>query len=208
MRLARWTVMTAVALTAAAATTPSVASAQSGEAQIQRVLKRLEHEPSVSETTSKALEYFRVDPDSFDDLRSSARSRAWLPLLATGYRFDNDQTSQGLSRSGMPTFTDELNADRNIHSATVGLVWDFREAVFNPAEVQVFGLIGVQRDLMLETTRTYYLRRQLLLRLALRAPEDPLARAALQLRIDEFTAILNVLTGGWFTEEAARRKKG
>lgn len=207
MTATRWTAMAVAALLGAAAL-PAGASAQSGEAQIQRVLKRLEHEPSVSETTAKALEYFRVDPESFDDLRSSARSRAWLPLLAAGYRFDNDQVSQFERREGMPTFTDDLNSDRNINSATVGLVWDFREAVFNPAEVQVFGLIGVQRDLMLEITRTYYLRRQLMLRLALRAPEDPLARAALQLRIDEFTAILNVLTGGWFTEEAARRKRG
>jgi hypothetical protein len=89
---------------------------------------------------------------------------------------------------------------------SIGGVWDLRELVFNASEVQVYGLIGVQRDIMLESIRTYYLRRQLMLRMLLRPPEDPLALAALEMRIDEFTAVLDVLTGGWFSEEAARRR--
>ncbi|MCB9645924.1 MAG: hypothetical protein H6730_04900 [Deltaproteobacteria bacterium] len=90
------------------------------------------------------------------------------------------------------------------HALSVGAVWDFRELVFNPAEVQVFGLIGVQRDIMLEATRTYYLRKQLVLRKVYKPPEDPMALAALDMRIDEFTALLDVLTGGWFSQQASQ----
>jgi hypothetical protein len=61
---------------------------------------------------------------------------------------------------------------------------------------------------MLEVTRTYYLRRQLLLRLLLRPPEDPLAYAALEMRVDEFTAILDVLTDGWYSSETEARRGG
>jgi hypothetical protein len=136
--------------------------------------------------------------------------RALMPLIAPGYRFDDDQfdRAERVEVTQPQRITEDTN--RRIHSFTIGAVWDFRELVFNPAEVQVFGLIGVQRDLMLEVTRTYYLRRQLVLRLSLKPPEDALARAALQLRIDEFTAILDVLTGGWFSgesEERIRRKR-
>ena len=74
-------------------------------------------------------------------------------------------------------------------------MWDLRELVFNPAEVQVFGLIGVQRDIMIEATRTYYLRKQLILRKLYKPPQDPMAAQALDMRIDEFTALLDVLTG-------------
>ena len=77
--------------------------------------------------------------------------------------------------------------------------------MFNPAEVQVYGLIGVQRDLMLETVRVYYLRRQLFVRFLTAPPEDPVAREALLLRIDEFTAFLDVLTGGWFSRTTEAR---
>ena len=86
-------------------------------------------------------------------------------------------------------------------------MWDLRELVFNPAEVQVYGLIGVQRNLMLETTRIYYLRRQLFVRFLNRPPEDPIAREALLLRIDEFTALLDVLSGGWFSRTTATRAR-
>jgi hypothetical protein len=58
---------------------------------------------------------------------------------------------------------------------------------------------------MLEVTRTYYLRRQLQLRMRLRPPEDPLAASALALRIEEFTAILDSMSGGWFSRVAQTR---
>ncbi len=175
---------------------------------VERALAAYEHEPSVGETTRRALRYFRVEPEAIDRLRSAARSRAWLPLLATGYRFDDDRTSRYERRDIFQPYELDENLGRRINSATVGMVWDLRELVFNPAEVQVYGLIGVQRDLMLEVTRTYFLRRQLQLRMALRPPREPLARAALQLRIEEFTAVLDVLTGGWFSEQVERRRGG
>jgi hypothetical protein len=59
---------------------------------------------------------------------------------------------------------------------------------------------------MLEVTRTYYLRKQLILRRVYEAPTDEMALAALDMRIDEFTAILDMLTGGWFTRESSGAK--
>jgi hypothetical protein len=191
-----------------AATWAQTAAAQGDEA-VRAALAELRHEPSVAETVRVTLRYFRVDPENFDGLRSTARSRAWLPTLAVGYRFDDiDYTRFEQQRIFEPRENDESQAQRN-NAITAGAIWDLRELVFNPAEVQVYGLIGVQRDLMLEVTRTYYLRRQLMLRLLLRPPEDPLALAALQMRVDEFTAILDVLSDGWFSEETnSRRRSG
>ena len=131
--------------------------------------------------------------------------RAVLPTLAAGYRFyDLDVDFFGTERFE-PIEAAQSRNDR-YNSFTVGAIWDFRQLIFNPAEVQVYGLVGVQRDVMLEVVRTFFLRRQLVLRLALRPPQEPLARASLELRIDEFTGILDVLTGAWFSQEAERRK--
>jgi hypothetical protein len=60
----------------------------------------------------------------------------------------------------------------------------------------------MQRDITLEVVRTYYLRRQLQIRLALKPPADPLAVAMLELRIEEYTGILNAMTGGSFSRVA------
>ena len=200
------TTMVTTALLAAWLAGPAAAMAQTND-QVRAARARLANEPTVAETVREALQYFRVDPEAFDNLRSAANTRSLLPLIAAGFAYTDDRFSRFETETFSPLEFDE-NTNRRAYSATVGGVWDFREAVFNPAEVQVYGLIGVQRDIMLEVTRTYYLRRQLMLRMMLRPPEDALAMAALELRIEEFTAILDVLTDGWFSEEARDRASG
>lgn len=187
------------------------AEAQSSDA-VAAARAQLRHEPTVAETVRECLRYFRVDPGNFDGLRSAAKARAVLPTLAGGFAYTDDRFArlEDTLPGGGPTVSQRNDENWNQTQAqfTIGAIWDLREFVFNPSEVQVYGLIGVQRDLMLEVTRTYYLRRQLMLRLMLRPPEDPLAYAALEMRVDEFSAILDVLTDGWFSEEAGRRREG
>lgn len=180
---------------------PVAARAQSDDA-IAQAEARFAREPKVAEVVEVALRYFRVHPEVLDGLRSAAHARGLLPLVATGLRFD-DQRFDRFERQipDPPLEIDESTAMLNT-SVSVGAVWDLGQLVFNPSEVQVFGLIGVQRDIMLEATRTYYLRKQLVLRKLYQPPSDPMAKAALDMRIDEFTALLDVLTGGWFSKQA------
>jgi hypothetical protein len=188
-----------------------VAAAQKGVSadDLARTPNPFKFEPTASETVRKALEYFRVSPEAFDRLRSAAQIRGWLPTIATGYRFYDLGVDGVEQRTGTDPFGANANRNDRYNSFTVGAIWDFRQIVFNPSEVQIYGLVGVQRDVMLEVTRTYFLRRQLVLRLALDPPSEPLSRASLELRIDEFTAILDVLTGAWFSEEStSRRQRG
>ena len=133
---------------------------------------KLDAEPKVDAVVRKALAYFRVQPSVMDSLRNKARVRGILPNLAVGYRFDRDDYTAASTQS--PTPLDQTETNKTYMNAmTVGAVWDLRQLIFNPAEIQVYGLIGVQRDLMLEVTRIYFLRRQLYLRKILRPPEDP-----------------------------------
>lgn len=187
-----------LALLALAAATPAQAQSQDALAKAQA---RFAKEPAVADVVDVALRYFRVHPEVLDSLRSKAKTRALLPLLAAGYRRDIDDYTRRVEQNPVPVNITEVSGTGK-HALSVGAVWDFRELVFNPAEVQVFGLIGVQRDIMLEATRTYYLRKQLVLRKLYKPPEDPMALAALDMRIDEFTALLDVLTGGWFSQQA------
>jgi hypothetical protein len=155
-------------------------------------------DPAVPEVVAEALRYFRVHPEAIDSIRSSAKVRALLPLVAAGYRYDDDKFVR-LEQIAPDMVRADEDTNRKTNAISVGAVWDFRELVFNPAEVQVYGLVGIQRDIILEVTRTYYLRKQLVLLRKTKPPEDPVSAATLDLRIDEYTALLDVLTGGWFT---------
>ena len=198
--------LTTLALAALLASTSSVAAAQARE-QVRQARQAFAHEPEVAETAREALEYFRVHPEALDGLRSSARARALLPVIAGGYQYGQSRDQLFYDQQITSPQTRDQNAAGTSHRVTAGALWDLRQLGFNPAEVEVYGLVSVQRDLMLEITRTYFLRRQLQLRLALRPPEDPLAYAALELRVSEFTAILDVLTCGWFSETAEERRR-
>lgn len=164
---------------------------------------RFQKEPPVAQVVDVALRYFRVHPEVMDELRSKSHTRAFLPLLATGFRYDDDRYARVETQRPDPNLNIDESTNTRQNALSVGAVWDLRELVFNPAEVQIYGLIGVQRDIMLEATRTYYLRKQLVLRKLYKPAEDPMAAAALDMRIDEFTAILDVLTGGWFSGQLA-----
>lgn len=179
-----------------------LASAQGGAEAIEKAKAQFAKEPAVADVVEVALRYFRVHPDVLDSLRTKAKTRALLPLVAAGYRYDDDRFLRREDQFPDPVLTIDENTNSRANSVSVGAVWDLRQLVFNPAEVQVFGLIGVQRDIMLEATRTYYLRKQLVLRKLYSPPTDPMAVAALDMRIDEFTALLDVLTGGWFSKQS------
>jgi hypothetical protein len=182
---------------------PAPAKAQTAEERLAAARAQFDREPKVSEIVDVALRYFRVHPETLDSLRTAASARGLLPLLATGYRWDDNAFARAENQAPTPVLQIDENTSSRNNAISVGAVWDLRELVFNPAEVQVFGLIGVQRDIMLEATRTFYLRKQLVLRKLYSPPEDPLELVALEMRIDEFTALLDVLTGGWFSKQVA-----
>lgn len=164
-------------------------------------------EPTVREAVRAGNRCFRTEPEALDDLRSRARMRAAIPLLAGGYQYTVDDWARRDERElFQPYNLDQLGSIAK-HSATIGAIWDIRDAIFSANEVQVYGLVGIQRDIMLEVTRTFFLRRQLMIRLLLRPPEDPVALTALQLRVDEFTALLDTMTCGWFDKEIQRRRR-
>jgi outer membrane protein TolC len=172
------------------------------EAQNATYRAQIKREPAAQQVVKAALRHFKVHPDALDSLRTNARARAFLPILSGGYQFQGTDFARTTNQMITNPSNVAENTSTKLNGFTAGASWDLRELAFNPAEIQVYGLVGTQRDIILEVTRTYYLRRQLILRLALRPPQDELAKATLELRVDEYTTILDSLTGGWFSRSS------
>ena len=183
---------------------PEIAAAR---ARVAQVRARLSHEPTARETARIALRFFRVHPEAIDSLRSSSRLRALLPIVTGGFRYNDTRTGQFEQQTITDPRDVSLNLNTRDNGFSVGVSWDLREAIFNGDQIQVYSLVGVQRDIMLEVLRAYFARRQLVLIAALRPPEDPVAMAALELRIEEFTAIIDALTGEWFSRTVESRMR-
>ncbi len=162
-------------------------------------------EPSADEAIERALRVFAVSGGDVGSLRTLARVRGLLPRV-TGSYFRDDLASNLAGRS-----TGDQNLQRQEELANLtdnyalSVELDLRDLAFNPSEVDVYGLVSIQRDLILEVSRTYYLRQQLLIQRATNPPVEAGARQILDLRIREFTTLLDAFTGGWFSAESARR---
>jgi hypothetical protein len=190
----------------ASAQSATTTRAPSPSPEVIAARRRLLREPQARQTVEAALRYFRVHPEAIDGLRAASRARGAVPLIAGGYRYDQGESGRSFEQQMFQPNTQTEATGSRTHSVTAGAIWDLRELVFNPAEVQAYGVVGVQRDVILEITRTFFMRRQLIVRLMLRPPEDEVARLTLQLRIEELTSLLDTMTGGWYGEALDRAR--
>lgn len=167
-------------------------------ARVRHAMERMEAEPTVLEVHRAALRYFRVNPNAIEDIRRRALSRAGAPRLTISGRYERISSDRGIQDPIVPLDTNDQFGS-NVYGGSLELSWDLPGAVFNSAQLQAYALVGVQMNLLKEVTRLYYVRRQLLLALLADPPVDPRSRVATQLRVDEFTSLIDSFTGGWFS---------
>ncbi len=178
--------------------TTRAARAQSAD-NLTRLKETLKREPRAPDVVKMALDYYRVSPEQMESARSSAHSRAFMPVISAFVGYQNFATASATSQTISNPQNVIVNEAKNTYYVNPGIAWDFRELIFNPSELQTYAVVPMQKDIMLEVVRTYYLRRQLQIRLALKPPADPLAYASLDLRVEEYTGILDAMTGGGFS---------
>src|SRR5439155_21652513 len=84
----------------------------------------------------------------------------------------------------------------------VEVEWHFDEMLMGPTRVQAIRetarLVQLRDDILDEVTKLYFDRRRLQVELLTNPPGDARAKAAKDLRLEELTANLDGLTGGWF----------
>ena len=157
-------------------------------------------EPPIEAVQAEALKHFGVHPDRVAGMRAAAAWKAAVPTLevtggATGATIDDT------------TVLDEYDATKPwVTRAATGsalelrttLAWDLPRFVYNSEELDVAALASVQKDVIGKVTQVYFARRRL--QVALMSEKDPVKRITQELRVEELTALLSGMTGGWFSE--------
>ena len=193
-------------LGAALAAAPRGAAADD---EVDRFLKRFEHEPAIREVQIAAINYYNVSPERISSLRSRTRTKALVPGLTIGVT--NSLSSFNLAvddivfrQRGIARIEDQ-SAD--FLGFTGSLSWGLDRLVFNAEELDVMSLIGIQDGIQREVTALYYVRRRLQIELELNPPTTLEARLSGRLRLEELTGLLDAYTGGFFSREIAKRLK-
>jgi hypothetical protein len=180
-------------------------AAQVGAQDVEDALDSLAWEPDCSLVVDQALE--TTVPGKNVPSAARIHASALLPTLRVTVvkSFENDKS--------VDQYTDgdiKLAIDTDDDFELRGyLQWDLSALVFDPAEIGASARrleeMEWRLDLARDVVEAYHERKKLLVLMTLGAlAGQDLAGAAL--RVEELTAVLDTVTGGWFGEELVRRR--
>jgi hypothetical protein len=177
---------------------------------------RFEREPTVEEVQQAALKFFKVHPEKVASYRRGAAWKALMPDLELIFNNEygtNDRTLfdymyKSKYASGDWPSKDDERVKRASLSLGVRAHWSLDRLIFNAETLDVSSLVGVQEGLLREITSLYFTRRRLMTAMVLNPPQSPNEQITEQLRLDEITANLDALTGGFFSKQAKKRLEG
>lgn len=174
----------------------------------QAALDRLKLEPSCPEVQKAALAYFSIDKERVNSFRKGASLKALMPVVEFSGGFvdsDLDEYTQNLAE--YPDFDRWLvkGAGGSAWDARGKVAWNLPQLVFNAEVLDVASLAGLVQSVLKEVTRLYYMRRRLQLDLILNPPADEATRLTKELRLEELTALLDAMTGGYYQKELVKR---
>lgn len=165
----------------------------------------IQAEPTVGMIQKQAVRYANVNNWKTRRWQWASRFRALIPSLSVGKSFSKADTLD-LDRGGTndpdryiigpPDTSRNWNFDLN---------WNLSDFIWNTAQTSIDSreklMVELRDDILSEATRLYFERRRTQVEFILQPPDNPLDWIQHLLRIEELTANLDALTGGFFTKE-------
>jgi photosystem II stability/assembly factor-like uncharacterized protein len=175
---------------------------------IHKIIEAFRDEPTIQEIQKEAIKYAEVQPQKIIRWRRQAMLAAFMPTISLDY----DKNVYGSAST--KTNSDPLGYG----TAMVGprdwglsLSWDLSELIWNPDQTSIDSrsklMVELREDILDEITRLYFERRRLQTEFLISPPEEAKERLDKFLRLEELTASIDALTGGYFSRELENRVK-
>ncbi len=179
------------------------ADGEANEEMPPELTRLIASEPMPQQVLQRVEGFLKLRSGDLSRIRTRARVRAAAPLLAVGGRLTQIDGLRDSTQLPSPVFVDERTDTRDV-SVNVGVLWDLRDAAFTGAEIDVYSVADLRRRILTEASRVYLARRLMQIDLHL---ETLTLRRRLQIeaRIADYTASLDAVTGGWFSEAIRSR---
>ena len=153
------------------------------------------NEPTIQELHQAAIRYAQVvDPRRIENLRSQARVKAILPDL----NLDYDRTVTSYSNSASTRF--EVGPS----DWGVSLKWSLSDLIWSEQQRLIDGqarlMVELRNDILDEVNKIYFERRRVKIELANLSYQDEKKLWEKKIKLEELTASLDALTGGYFSQ--------
>jgi|GEM_PF-183585 len=180
--------------------------------EARKILSRFNEEPSIEEIQEAAIRYAEVHPEKIIAWRKAAEHKAYFPTLSTGIGVAIDRNiAVDTGGTTNPDFfivgPDERGFDWDIKAS-----WDFGNLIWNDDQTSIDVrsrlMVQLRDDLLDEVTRLYFERRRLQITLSLEPPQLLKDTLEKELRLQELTANIDALTGGYLSRILQSGGKG
>jgi len=165
------------------------------------ILESFNNEPTIRDVQNAAIEYAEVNPAKIKEWRDAARKKALLPNVSVG--LDRYVTDYWHWDSG--TNPDTLQKGKDTVSWDIAMSWDLGDFIWSSDQTSIDTrsklMVELRGDIMNEVTRTYFERRRLQIDLATSPIQDSKLNLEKELRLQELTADIDGLTGGYFSRK-------
>ena len=153
----------------------------------------LPKDPGIREIQREAIRYAEVYPEKISNWRKQARIKALMPELTLDY----DKTVT----TALGATYDRVQVGPRDWGLT--LKWDIGDLIFSTEQTSIDVrsrlMVQLRDDILNEVTRLYFERRRLQLELANSESLSPKAKSDKELRLEELTALIDGLTGGYLS---------
>ncbi len=176
---------------------------QSSGLKSQVLLDQFEHEPGILELQQAAMRYAEVHPEKIIAWRQAAAKRAWLPSLGVGHDAGTDQTVD-IDRGGTADLDRFIQGpDERDEQWSVDVSWDLADLIWSTDQTTIDNrsklMVQLRDDLLTQLNHLYYSRRRLQIEGLIQSSSSLQKEIDRRLQIDEYTAGIDALTGGYFS---------
>jgi len=177
--------------------------------KVEALLGNFSNEPGFREVQEAAIKYAEVHPEKIAGWRRLAKMKALLPKLSCGVAKDKSKSlhwDAGANPDNLVIGPDEEDTGWDITCT-----WDLGELVWNGdqtlIDVRSRLMVQLRDDVLDEVNNLYFERRRLQVELLRNPPEDLNILVDKELRLQELTAAIDAMTGGYLSREIEDRKK-
>ncbi len=166
------------------------------------LLANFSHEPTMAQVREAAIQYAEVHPEKIKRWRRQASLKALLPAVHLGMDHDTSRDLH-VDEGSFPNFQLIDTRDRDA-GMDLSITWDLGKLIWNEDQTSIDVrsklMVQLRDDIVDEVTRTYFERRRLQIKLLTESPADRQVLLEKELRLQELTALIDGLTGGYFSQ--------
>ncbi len=175
----------------------------SKEPHVQDILNHFKSEPTILDVQNAAIHYAEVHPEKIEAWRKAASRKALFPSVSFDRSIGTNQNID-LDRGGTND-PDKFIQGPNERSFdwSVGLDWDISDLIWSTDQTSIDVrsrlMAELRDDILNEVTHLYFERRRLQVEMLLSPPRDLPVQLEKEIRLEELTAGIDALTGGYLS---------